>query len=188
MPRRKGNVDAKISTQVRALSKRIEGHKCSLSSNPGTFVERPWNGWTYEISQTTAQDLQSTVITILMVLTQLANKNGIPVERLRIKVQSSGVWGIVSSTLLSPDIECKFYELAGTTLDSPILEQFPRSTQRDKGTLNLPAKCGYVYPMRDSKDIYGHYSGDRKIVDTKAVTTGTDVVTRVHLLWQSSDV
>lgn len=181
MPRRKGNVDAKINQQIRQLAKRLEGHKCSLSSNPGTFVERPWNSWTYERSGTVNTEFLVNSTTILDVLNQVSAKNSVPVEKLRIKVQSCGVWAIVSATLLALDLEVTFYELAG----SGTVAQYPRSVQRDKGTLNLPAKCGYVYPMRDTKDIFGMDSGTRKIVDTASLAQ-TVVTVRIHVLWQSS--
>lgn len=174
--------EARLNQRFRALENRLVGCKMVPSLNPTTFVERPWNSWTFESSKVTSAAFETVTTTVLDVLTQIATKNSLTaIEKCKIKVVNCKIW-LTAKDLLFPDLECNFFEISGD-LSAP---QNPRSVQRDKGTLNMPAKCGYAYPIVDSKDIVSIDEGARKIASGLAVALNSEVTTRIRVLWQSS--
>jgi len=181
--RGRGNNQTRAVQAVRNLERRLTGHKTVPANNPPSFVERPWNSWTFERLDTTGSDLQFINIFVSDIISQIRSKCAIDTSTgiINIKVQSAQVW-CTASTLIVPDISVNFYEIAGETSSSA---QNARSTQRDKGTLNMPAKCGYVYPSTDRKDILGSAQSGNLIVQAAATQSGSNVTFRVQVLWQS---
>lgn len=169
---------------VRNLERRMTGHRTVPANNPPAFVERPWNSWTFERLDGTTGDLQGINITVGDIISQIRSKCAIAEgnTQILVKIQSSQVW-CTASTLIVPDMSVTFYELAGETSST---EQNVRSAQRDKGTLNMPAKCGYVYPASDRKDILGSSRAGLLICNAVATATGSNLTFRVQVLWQSS--
>lgn len=171
---------------VRALERRMMGHKVNLPDNPPTITERPWNSLTFSRFETTTQDLQGVNITIGDIVDYVRGKMAIAESgnQLLIKVQTAAIW-CTASGLTYPDVECTFYELGG---ESQFANQGARSTQRDQGTLNLPAKCGYRYPATDSKDILGADTNQRALIVMTGVASeqGSNLTFRAQILWQSS--
>merc|ERR1711998_110199 len=126
-----------VDQRFRMLERRLTGHKTVPATNPPAFVQLPWNSWTFERTDNTTSDLQGFNITVGDVLTQIRSRLQISdTADLRIKVQSSQIW-CTASGLIFPDLEATFYELTGETTSTL---QYPRSVQRDKGTLNMPAR------------------------------------------------
>lgn len=167
---------------IKQLSNSISGHKVTPSMNPTAFVQRPWNSWTFERAVTTEAELATTSITAADIVTQLRGFNGIAAEAdVLIKVQSSSVW-CTASSLIYPDLEVAFYEISGESSTS--LQQ-ERSLQRDKGTLNVPARCGYQFPLADRKEILGSNQGALDILTARVTDIGSKLTMRVHVLWQS---
>lgn len=169
---------------VRNLERRMTGHRTVPANNPPAFVERPWNSWTFERLETTTTQLQGISITVNDIITQIRSKCAIAAEnnQILIKIQSAQIW-CTASTLIVPDISVTFYELSGETIST---EQNQRSTQRDKGTLNMPAKCGYVFPTTDRKDILGTARAGLLVCNAIGTDVGSNITFRVQVLWQSS--
>lgn len=167
---------------IKQLSNAIQGHKVTPSMNPTAFVQRPWNSWTFERALTTEAEFAETSITAGDVMTQIRSFNGISNDSdVLIKVQSAAVW-VTASSLIYPDLETGFFELAGESTTS--LQQ-ERSLQRDKGTLNVPARCGYAFPLADRKEILGTNQASLDILTARVTDTGSNLTLRVHVLWQS---
>lgn len=168
---------------IKALERRLTGHKTSPSDNPTSFVQLPWNGWTFERTDVTDAAFESVTISVSDIRQQITVALGLEIgaSDLRIKVHSAQTWCTVTSTLLHPDISTKFYELVAVSTD-----QYPRETARDLGTLNKPAKIGYNFPSADRREIMGSAQDAHKIVETTAVTAGSAITTRVQVLWQST--
>lgn len=169
--------------RIRMLERRLTGHKTVPALNPPAFVQLPWNSWTFERLETTNTDLQGVSITVGDVLTQIRSRlllqDGADI---RIKVHSAQIW-CTAAGLIYPDLESAFYELSGET--SAVTQQ-PRSTQRDKGTLNMPARCGYQYPSSDKREILDVNSSGLIIMNGIATSSGSDLTFRCQVLWQSS--
>jgi len=177
------NNQSRATQAIRNLERRLTGHKTVPANNPPSFVERPWNSWTFERQDLTNSDLQFVNIFVSDIINQIRSKCAIDSSGIvNIKVQSAQVW-CTASTLIVPDISVNFYELAG---ESGSTVQNARSAQRDKGTLNMPAKCGYVYPSTDRKDILGSSAQTGLlVVQAAATSSGSNVNFRVQVLWQS---
>jgi len=168
---------------VRNLERRMTGHRTVPAANPPPFVERPWNSWTFERLDNTTTDLQLLIITISDIILQIRGKCSInDSANILIKVQSSQIW-CTASTLIVPDVSVQFFELAGESSSSV---QNARSSQRDKGTLNMPAKCGYVYPSADRKDILGTPQANLTVCTATPSASGSNVTFRIQVLWQST--
>lgn len=172
-----------VNQRFRQLERRLTGHKTVPATNPPAFVQVPWNTWTFECTEKTASDLQGFNITVQDILTQIktrllfADNAG-----LRIKVQSAQIW-CTASGLIFPDLEATFYELSG---ESTSINQYPRSVQRDKGTLNMPARCGYMYPSADKREIVGTPEAGLIVSTGVATSTGSELTFRVQVLWQAN--
>lgn len=164
----------------RRLTNRMMGHSFKPSMEPTAFVQRPWNSWTFERTNTTTGELEGVGITIANIISQIQSRNGLDSDnKVVLKIQSAAIW-CTAAGLIQPDIECKFYELNEKT----VLPQQPRSVQRDLGTLNRPAKCGYVFPLADSKEIIFDDESALLVTVATAVAVGSVVTTRIHVLWQ----
>lgn len=174
---------ARLHQEMQALKNSINGRKTTPSAVPRAFVQIPWNSWTFERTNTTNADLVEEFVTINDIATQLRNKIGLDTTAdLRIKIHSAQIWATVSSTLLQPDLTCRFYEINGESSNAP-----PRCEKRDLGTLNMPAKCGYIYPSTDQREIIRPGdSGSARVCSGAAVTQGTAITTRVQILWQQT--
>jgi hypothetical protein len=125
----------------------------------------------------------ASVITVGDLASQIRTKCAIAEtgNQILIKVQTASAW-VTAAGLVYPDLQAVFYELSSASST----DQSIRSEQRDKGTLNMPAKAGYMYPMSDQKEILGNDDSGMLIVSAIAGDAGSIITTRVHLLWQSS--
>lgn len=165
--------------QLREMEHRISGARYTPAIEPPTFVEKPWNSYTFSRSDVTTAGLESVPITVADIITQVSNKLAVNADRLVIKIQRAAVWCTVAATLLQPDMSCSFYEVSEKT----VVPQMARSEQRDLGTLNRPARCGYIYPMVDQKEIIYKAEEQLLVVNSVPVTSGSIVTTRVAILW-----
>jgi len=171
-----GNVSRQ---EFRNMEHRMTGARYVPKPDPPTFVEKPWNSWTFNRTSVTSADEQSDPITVADIITQISNKLAINADRLVVKIQRAAVWCTAASTLLQPDLSCSFYEVSEKT----VTPQMARSEQRDLGTLNRPAKCGYIYPMVDQKEIIYKAEEQLLVVNAIAETSGSLITARVHVLW-----
>lgn len=161
------------------MERRLTGAKFIPKPDPPTFVEKPWNSWTFNRTSKTTADEMSAPITVADVITQISTRLGLSADRLVIKIQRAAVWCTVGDTNLQPDISCSFYEVSEKT----VTPQMARSEQRDLGTLSRPARCGYIYPMVDQKEIIYKAEEQLLIVNAVAETSGSLVTVRIHVLW-----
>jgi len=175
-----GVTHAELKRAERRLTNRMMGHRFTPSMEPGAFVQRPWNSWTFERTSITTGDFEGIGISVSDIITQIQGRNKLDSDnKIVLKIQWAAHW-CTAAALIQPDMECKFYELNEKT----VLPQQPRSIQRDLGTLNRPAKCGYTYPLADSKEII--FDDESALLVTVATPTasGSNVTTRIHVLWQ----
>jgi len=171
------------------LRHELTGHKIVPSNNPTTFIQLPWNNWTFERESAVTAEGSFDEITVQDILDQIVNRIGIkdtdPKPLPRIKVQYAAAW-LTAAGLIYPDMETSFYELAGQDLTSV---QYPRSTQRDKGTLNMPAKTAFEYSLADKREILGAEQGALKVIKaTSLAGEGAKLTVRVRVVWNCTPV
>merc|ERR1711998_505760 len=180
---RANNATMAVNQRFRELERRLTGHKTVPALNPPAFVQLPWNSWTFERLETTTANLQGINITVSDILAQIRSRVLLDANAdIRIKVQSAQIW-CTASTLVYPDLEATFYELVG---ESTSTNQYPRSTQRDKGTLNMPARCVYMYPSADKREIVGTPEAGLIVSTGVATASGSEITFRVQVLWQAN--
>lgn len=162
------------------------GHKIVPTANPPVYVERPWNSYTFQRTDTTTGDLEAVEINVGDIVTNLRGRLNInPVgqgdvgNEISLKIQEARVW-CTAPGLVLPDLETTFYEISYNG------SQSARHTQRDQGTLNMPAKVGYAWPIADSKEVLGSGDLTKLVCVSRATDTGSAVTHRVHILWRSS--
>merc|ERR1712100_479765 len=169
------------------MERRLTGRKTVPQDNPPAYVALPWNSFTYEKTWEAGQAgaIQSTTVQeiISQIVARVCLADTPPrVADVRLKVLSCQTWGTVGATLLVPELLAEFFELSGESTTT----QRPRSSQRDIGTLNKPAKAGYVYPVADQREIVADENVLLRVADVTAVYQGMNLTTRVQVLWQSS--
>lgn len=169
----------KALQRINHIEKVNKGYKMTPTDTPKTFVEAPWNSWTFERTAEHQADEYATEITIDNLITQLATKLSLTaIEKVVIKIHAAQAWVTTGATLIQPNLEARFYELS--RVDGQV-----RSLQRDVGSWNKPAKAGYVYPLVDQSEVYNITDSARKVVKVTAVAAKSQVTVRVQLLWRS---
>jgi hypothetical protein len=170
------------------LELKINGRKTIPQDNPPAYVALPWNSFTYEKTQTAGQALSVQSTTVQEIIQQVVARIGLADSLttgkadVRVKVLGCQTWGTVGGTLLVPEILAEFYEISGESVTT----QRPRSSQRDIGTLNKPAKAGYAFPVADQREIVADDLVALRVANVTAVKQGMELTTRVQILWQSS--
>jgi len=138
------------TAQVRRLRHDIQGHEVKPSPDPTAFVELPWNSWTFERTSTSATADSGSTVNVSDILAQLKARVGLSSTAVvRIKVQSARMWCTSAGAAFPhPDMRSSYYEVNGQTTSATA-----RSIQRDIGTLNVPARTGFAYPIDDRKEV-----------------------------------
>jgi hypothetical protein len=108
--------------------------------------------------------------------------------RISLKVNSAYGWNTATGgSFAQPSMEGLFWELTTDSGGSYSV----RSEQYDHGTLNIPARVGYLYPLTDRKEVHTS-SNDSHIVARFVVPASTggngNVTVRVHVLWNCAAV
>lgn len=172
--------------ELNHLKTAMTGAKTVPSPVPRTFIQYPWNSWTFEAITVTTGASQMVRTIVQNVFDDIADKLTLgsaldgPRQNLKIKIQSAQVWATASG-LIYPNLRADFYEINQGT--AGINAASIRSTQVDKGTLNVPARAGYTFPVSDSKDVLNQGDKSLRIVDAVPLDSGTVVTTRIHVIW-----
>lgn len=173
--------------ELTALRHEVTGCKMRPQANPPAYVQRPWNSWTFQRTDVTTAQFETVFITVGSIIDQIRGRCNINTtgsgdigNQISIRIQMSQVW-VTASGLILPDMEVQFFELNPNDTNQQI-----RYTQRDVGTLNMPAKCGYRYPMNDTKEVLSDGDSTLNVVATAAQATGSEVTHRIKVLWRSS--
>ena len=176
-----------IRRELNAFKREMLGHTVVPAANPPSYVQRPWNSWTFQRTDVTTEKFEAVRINVSDIIGQIRGRNNInPVgegdiaNNISIRVQSSAVW-VTASSLILPDAEVQFYELNPNDANQQI-----RYTQRDVGTLNMPAKVGYKYPLTDSKQVLDTNNNSMGVVSATAQEVGSQITHRIQVLWRSS--
>jgi hypothetical protein len=108
--------------------------------------------------------------------------------RIALKVNSCYCWNTaVGTSLAQPSLEGLFWELNTDSGGSYSV----RSEQYDHGTLNIPARTGYLWPLTDRKEVHT-VSNDSHVVASFVVPAGANgngnVTVRIQVLWNCSAV
>merc|ERR1712096_349778 len=190
-PRRNNNRNQQSARQmVRAATKQDHGHKIVPSVRPPQFVRLPWNSYIFSATYATAPDSNIIRITVGTIRAQIISRMGLTGTPgvISMKVQTAQAWNTsIGPSFAQPSLESLFFELSTDSGGSYSV----RSEQYDHGTLNIPARGGYLYPLTDRKEVHTS-TNDSHVVATFTVPSGAlpngNVTVRAHILWKSQAV
>jgi len=174
--------------ELNSLRREMTGHAIVPASNPPQYIQRPWNNWTFQRTDFTTADFEVVAITVGDIIDQIRARCNINTQgssgtgnQISIRISVAQAW-VTASSLIQPDMETLFFELNPNDVNAQV-----RYTQRDVGTLNMPAKCGYHFPYMDSKEVLASNDRNVKVMNVTAAANGSKVTTRVQCVWRSSD-
>lgn len=168
---------------VRRAVKRDHGHKIVPALRPPQFVRLPWNSYTFSATYATSPTASSIRITVGDIRQQIISRMGLTGSPgvISMKVSAAQAWNTaVGPAFAQPSLESLFYELSTDSGGSYSV----RSEQYDHGTLNIPARGGYLYPLTDRKEVHTKLNDSHVVCTfvTPAQANG-NVTVRVSLLW-----
>lgn len=181
---------ARVNQRLNTLKVQTNGAKFTPAQNPPDFVEIPWNQYTWERTDDDPAEFASFNITVGDIINQIRNRLNISPDGIteignviKIKVNDVAAWGTAAIQSVGiPDLKMRVFEL------NPSDVLTARTTLRDIGTLNMPARVGYRFPVSDSKQILSDSDSAIKIATLEPAGSGLRVTSRVHVLWKSSYV
>jgi len=176
-----------LRQRVNAEHRRNDGTKLVPRLTPPQYVKLPWNSYTFSTTLETSATLQNefdlNVATVRNDIVTRMGLTGAP-GRVLLKIQSAHVWNVSTGNGFNePNIRCWFYEIDP---DAPTYTF--RSEQADHGTLNRPARCGYQYPLRDSKQVLSSANDGHILFRVRTVANSQmgNITIRVKVLWLCS--
>jgi hypothetical protein len=168
------NVQARITN----LNSQLRGTKFTPPPQPRSYTAIPWNSLTIEIEQA-VEDAASSELVVdanaVSAAIQLVT-GSIP----KFKVQRYEGW-CTATALSYPTLKAEFYDVVDQDPATGVKE--PRSQQSDRGTLNMPAKVGFLPPMSDQKRVLSGSTQELCRFSTGGALTGMTLLSRVHVLW-----
>ena len=171
-----GAPQRRTQARVSNLNNQLRGTKFVPSPYPRPFTAVPWNSLTVEIEQEAGSGTSVLNVSVSDIRTKVQEISG---SVAKIKVLRAEVW-CTANGLSYPSLKTQFYDLE--QMDDPTNAE-PRSQQSDRGTLNMPAKAGFLWPMNDQKRVLASSENSYKVLDATAGTTGMVLLVRVHVLW-----
>lgn len=178
-PNRGGGRRAAL-TVVHQQNRRDNGHKIKPEMMCPSFATHPWNPFTYSVTFEGTPDAR--VITTAQIVTYLRGKLGLEsTAELPIKLEKARVWCVSKGSGFGyPILLAQFYELQASGSTSL---QNARMDIRDHGTLNMPAKAGYLWPLQDRKEVISD-SQDLTVMEFSGIE-GTSCTVMINFLYRS---
>lgn len=185
--RRTGAVP-RLAQKLNQLKIQTNGTKYTPALTPPDFVEIPWNTYTYERTNRMEAELQDEELLVEDIINHIRGRLNISDQGaagtgnvIKIKVLDISGWATASvQTIGVPDLKVRVYELNPGDLRTA------RMTLRDVGSLNMPARLGYKFPVTDSKQILSDGDAALKIANFQTVGVNTRTTIRAHVLWKST--
>jgi hypothetical protein len=173
----------RTQARVNDLSHQLKGTKYNPTPFPRPFTAVPWNSLTVDFENKVETGENQLELTVTAILTRINEKVG---SDAKFKVIKAEVW-CTASGLSYPTLKTEFYDLSYTA--NPAGDSEARSQQADRGTLNAPAKTGFMWPMTDQKQVLTNPEAQYKVLYARTGAeansgVGTVLYARVHLLWK----
>jgi len=185
---RNNNAIQSARRMVRASARRDQGHKVVPALRPPQIVRLPWNSFTFSATYQTSSSSTVTV-NIGAIRNQIVSFMGLTGAsgRVALKIQSAACWCTsVGPGFFQPSIEGLYWELIPVSTGEVYNV---RSEQYDHGTLNIPARTGYVWPLADRKEIHSPETDSHVVCKfTTPTNSNLNVTVRVHVLWNHGPV
>jgi len=180
---RNNNAIEAARRMVRASARREQGHKVVPALRPPQIVRLPWNSYTFSATydSSSSSTITVTIGSIRNQIVSLMGLTGAP-GKIALKIQSAACWCTsVGPAFAQPSVEGLFWELIPVSSGEVYNV---RSEQYDHGTLNIPARTGFVWPVADRKEIHSSQTDSHVVCKfTTPSTSNLNITVRVHILW-----
>jgi len=174
-----------VNNAIRRNERHDRGQLITPSPFPPKFSVFPWNSYTYSTSYFVVTGTTN-AITTTEIKARLRAAMGLESDAvITMKIERCRVWNIsigsstTGTNFAMPNISVRYFELSSSA--TPSLRQ----EDRDHGSLNMPAKSGYVWPLTDRVEVLAN-SENITLCNIDGYT-GTECVVLVNLLWRSQD-
>lgn len=180
--RGRGRVQApqrNVQARVTNLNHQLRGTKFTPPPQPRAYTAIPWNSLTLEFERVVEDSATSELELIVSeVRTAIQAKVGSSPKFKAVRYES---W-CTADGLSYPTLKAEFFDI----VDQDPINPEARSQQSDRGTLNMPAKIGFLPPMTDQKRVLSGTDDAVKLlkISTGGATTGMVLLLRVHVLWK----
>lgn len=182
-----GNTQRIVNNAIRRNERHDRGQLFSPSLLPPKYAVLPWNSYTYSQTEDVINPATAITITTDKIKTRLRNQMGLEADAIiTMKVERMRVWNIsvgsttANATFAMPNLNVNYFELANGSATRSL-----RQEDRDHGTLNMPAKSGYVWPLGDRNEVLP--STENIQLASIYSYPGTKIVAMVNLLWRAQD-
>lgn len=175
-----------VRQMIRGAQSRDSGKKLVPALRPPQIVRLPWNSFTFSATYSTdsASEITVSIGSIRGQINSIMGLVGAP-GTISLKVNSAYGWNTAAGSLAQPSLQGLFWELRTDSGGSYSV----RSEQYDHGTLNVPARCGYLWPLSDRKEVHTS-ANDNHVVAKFTVPSGAlpngNITVRVNVLWNSA--
>lgn len=180
--RARGVVQRTVNNAIRREARHDAGQGFTPSLLPPDFVRVPWNSFTF--SSTVSGSDAFSAVTVKTIRDTIIGICGISNTAIvQLKIERARVWNISrggTGGFSMPNLYTRFYELTTSTSNQSAFRTF----RNDHGTLDLPAKAGYLWPLRDRTEVLSS-NEDHDVMSFKA-PSGTSVVVMINCLWRST--
>jgi len=169
-----------INASIRRNERQDRGQTFTPSLMPPSFARVPWNSFTFSATYAGGATINITSATIRDYCRSLCGISN--TATVAIKVEKARIWNIATGGtdgFSMPNIAASFYEL---TLNNSNVQNV-RQLESDHGTLNMPARVAYIWPIGDRSEILSN--AESLTVLTTYGATGSSVVIMINFLWRS---
>lgn len=148
------------------------------SLDPTSIVNKPWNSLVCLVTNTLVVNVPSVTTIGHLQRYVVESYKLIAGTEVKIKVISCQIWVsalTTAGTVSAPKVHGQFFDLGTGNI---------RSQQTDSGALGRPARIGYVWPVSDSKEVYGTADAANTVVAAETDSTaGVTNNKHIQFLW-----
>jgi len=169
----------RAQARITNLNHQLRGTKFTPPPQPRAYTAIPWNSLTLEFSQAVVsaetKELEINVTDVRTAIQEVVGSSP------KFKAVRYECWGTANG-LSYPTLKAEFFDI----VDQDPINPEARSQQSDRGTLNMPAKIGFLPPMTDQKGVLSGTDDAVKLlkVSSGEIESGMILLLRVHVLWK----
>jgi len=169
----------RAQARITNLNHQLRGTKFTPPPQPRAYTAIPWNSLTLEFSQAVVsaetKELEINVTDVRTAIQEVVGSSP------KFKAVRYECWGTANG-LSYPTLKAEFFDI----VDQDPINPEARSQQSDRGTLNMPAKIGFLPPMTDQKRVLSGTDDAVKLlkVSSGEIESGMILLLRVHVLWK----
>lgn len=134
--------------KIAQLETDVKGRAYKPGPDPPSYPTRAWVPITVELQHVCTGDSTGTNIAVSAVIAEIKARYAVT-GQVACRIHKAAVWAISAGpSFPKPGLEADFYEI-----DNQTSSAIARRRTRDIGTIQMPARAGFIYPMVDQREI-----------------------------------